>query len=57
MVYNHRTSDMMKLNDCRADASLDPVFEFKCFESYIKNTLASNDSMKKQFAAENSKYM
>ena len=57
MVFNHRQSDQMRLNDCRADASTDAFLEYKCFESYLQNTLASNQEMKSKFAAEYSKYM
>ena len=57
MIQNHRQSDHIKLSDCRADASNDIAFENKCFENFIKNTYASNEVMKKQFAQDYSKYM
>ena len=57
MIQNHRQSDVMRLNDCRADASRDVFFEYKCFETYVTNVRATNEKMKAQFASDYSKYM
>ena len=48
----------MRLNDCRSDASTDVFLEYKCFDAHVKNTLTSNQAMKKKiFAADYSEYM
>ena len=52
MMFNHRKSDQITLNNCRADATEDFVAEYKCFNNYVKNIHTSNTNMKVKFATE-----
>ena len=57
MIRNHRTSDQIRLSNCRADAGEDIAMEYKCFQNYVSNIIKTNSKMKDLFTATHKSYV